>query len=292
MNKKILFILGTAHCGSTLLSLILDSSDQCFTVGELSNLPTIYKREQSLTENHSFWHSHFSEIEKKQLALGCSNVRLSPMIPLKIEKLVREIFNDPIFRPYSLIQAKTSADVIVDSTKTIYWISSMLSLKELKQEYDVYLLHLVRDGRAVLNSYLRKRKRMTVEEFSHLWLQRVKNNEQFFHNFTQGQKMRLAYEELATNPQETTQKVCDFLGIEFKADMINYWSYEHHILSGNQGTKSLIDKYQITSQNNELNKKDLSIKLDSTWKKDLTPTHLQQFYDIVGEQNKLYEWNY
>jgi hypothetical protein len=291
MKKKILFILGTAHCGSTLLSLILDSSEQCFTVGELSNLPTIYQKKQSSTQNHDFWHSQFSEIEKNKLILGLSNARISPMIPLKLEKLIREMFNDDIFRPYSIIQSKTSAEIIVDSTKTIYWISNMLQLKELKQEYDLYLLHLVRDGRAVLNSYLRKRKRMTVEQFSNLWLQRVRNNEQFFQDFHRGKKIQLAYEELATNPDDTMQKVCEFLGVKFVPDMIDYWKYEHYILSGNQGTKSLVETYKNSSQSSQKNQQDLSIKLDLSWKTDLTEERLAQFYSLIGDKNKPYEWN-
>jgi hypothetical protein len=291
MKKKILFILGTAHCGSTLLSLILDSSEQCFTVGELSNLPTIYKKEQSSTQNHDFWHSQFSETEKNKLILGLSNARISPMIPLKIEKSIREMFNDKIFRPYSLIQSKTSAEIIVDSTKTIYWISNMLQLKELKQEYDVFLLHLVRDGRAVLNSYLRKRKKMTVEQFSNLWLQRVRDNEQFFQNFNRGKKIQLAYEELATNPYSTTQKVCDFLNIKFVPDLINYWKYEHYMLSGNRGTKSLVETYKSSSQSSPKNQQDLSIKLDLSWKSDLTEERLAQFYSMIGDKNEPYEWN-
>jgi hypothetical protein len=291
MKKKILFILGTAHCGSTLLSLILDSSEQCFTVGELSNLPTIYQKKQSSTQNYNFWHSQFSETEKNKLILGLSNARISPMIPLKLEKLFREIFNDDIFRPYSIIQSKTSAEVIVDSTKTIYWISNMLQLKELKQEYDLYLLHLVRDGRAVLNSYLRKRKRMTVEQFSDLWLQRVRNNEQFFQDFNRGKKIQLAYEELATNPNDTIQKVCEFLDIKFVPDMIDYWKYEHYILSGNRGTKSLVETYKNSSQSSQKNPQDLSIKLDLSWKTDLIEERLAQFYSIIGNKNKPYEWN-
>lgn len=291
MKKKVLFILGTAHCGSTLLSLILDSSPQCFTVGELSNLPTIYseysKEKIASQELLNFWYFKFNREERRQLTLGLSNKRISAAIPLKVEKLVREIVSDPIFRPYSIIASKTSADILIDSTKTIYWISSMLRLKELKQEFDVYLLHLVRDGRAVLNSYLRKRKRMTLEEISNLWVQRVNNNEEFYHNFSQGNKIQIAYENLATKPQKTTQKICDFLDTEFIPEMLDYWQHEHYMISGNQGTKSLIKKYQKDSCKSQ----DISIKLDLSWQTELTEDALKNFYTIIGDRNQPYEWN-
>jgi hypothetical protein len=291
MKKKILFILGTAHSGSTLLSLILDSSSQCLTVGELSNLPRLYKNNIPISQTScNFWNSKFSKDELHKLSLGLSNTRISPWIPLLVEKFFREFINDDIFRPYSIIASKTSADIIIDSTKTTYWISKMLSLKELKKEFDVYLLHLVRDGRGVLNSYLKKRNQMTVEDISQLWLKRVTNNELFFRNFSRGNKIQLAYEELTTNPQKIVKQLCDFLGIDFTPEMINYWKYEHHMISGNRGTQSLISKYQNQLEESPKSP-DLSIKLDLSWQTMLTEDDLKKFYAIVGDKNKPYEWN-
>ena len=294
MKKKVLFILGTAHCGSTLLSLILDSSPQCLTVGELSNLPRLYNNARLISQSqgdNNFWNCQFNEEELHKLTLGLSNKRILSYIPLKLEKFVREMIKDEIFRPYSLIASKTPADIIVDSTKTIYWISSMLRLQELKKEFDVYLLHLVRDGRAVINSYLRKRKRMTVEQVSNLWLERVTNNEKFFRDFSQGKKMKLAYEELATKPEETMQQVCNFLDIRFVPGMLNYWEYNHHIISGNKGTKSLVQKYKNRAQQNDRSQ-DLSIKLDLSWQTELASDTLRKFYEIIGDKNQAYEWNH
>lgn len=291
MRKKILFILGTAHCGSTLLSLILDSSPQCFAVGELSNLPRLYKNSKLFSQdNCNFWNSKFSEDELNKLALVLSNARIFPRIPLMVEKFFRELFKDDLFRPYSIIASKSSAEVIIDSTKTIYWISSMLRLQELKQEFDIYLLHLVRDGRAVLNSYLKRRNNRTVEETSKLWLKRVTDNEKFFKDFSRGNKIQLAYEELATKPQETTRHICNFLDIDFIPEMINYWKYEHHFISGNRGTKSLVKKYQNQSQATDKTQ-NLSIKLDLSWRTSLTEDTIKKFYDIIGDKNKPYEWN-
>ncbi|MDJ0533837.1 MAG: sulfotransferase [Xenococcaceae cyanobacterium MO_207.B15] len=291
MKKKILFILGTAHCGSTLLSLILDSSPQCFTVGELSNLPRLYKSNKAISQNDcNFWNTKFSEDELNKLTLGLSNARISPGIPLMVEKFFRELVKDDIFRPYSIIASKSSADVIIDSTKTIYWISSMLRLQELKREFDIYLLHLVRDGRAILNSYLKRRNNKSIEDISKLWLKRVTNNEKFFKDFSRGNKIQLAYEKLATKPEETTKHLCDFLGIEFIPEMINYWEYEHHIISGNRGTKSLIKKSQSQPEASHKSQ-DLSIKLDLSWQTLLTEETIQKFYAIIGDKNKPYEWN-
>ncbi|NES76455.1 MULTISPECIES: sulfotransferase [unclassified Okeania] len=286
MKKKVLFILGTAYCGSTLLSLILDSHPQCFTVGELSNLPDFNKKGKL----DDFWSHQFSEKELHNLSLGLSNARISPAIPLKVEKFFREIVNDHIFRPYSIIASKTPADIIVDSTKTIYWISSMLRLKELKKEFDIYLLHLVRDGRAVLNSYLKKRRNMTVKEISYLWLERVTNNEVFFDNFYKN-KILVRYEMLVTQLPATVQQVCDFLGIEFRPEMLDYWKYEHNIISGNTGTRTSMNKYKNSLEEKQ-NSTNSLIKLDTSWLTEMTEDTIREFYAIVGNKNSPYEWDY
>jgi hypothetical protein len=287
MKKKVLFILGTAHCGSTLLSLILDSHPQCFTVGELSNFPTLNKTGKL----DNFWNHQFSQKELHNLSLGLSNARISPAIPLKVEKFFREIVNDDIFRPYSIIASKTPADIIVDSTKVIYWISSMLQLKELKKKFDIYLLHLVRDGRAVLNSYLKQRRDMTVKEFADLWLKRVTNNEVFFEKFYTKNKILVRYEKLVTQPLATTQQICDFLGIEFQPEILEYWKYEHHIISGNRRTRASMNKHKKTKEKKQNLIKSL-IKLDSSWLTKVTENTIGEFYAIIGDKNKSYEWDY
>ncbi len=292
MKNKILFILGTPLCGSTLLSLMLDSHPQCFAVGELSNLPRLYQTQKRISiceDEYNFWDRQFSQKELQNLSLGLANVRINPAIPLKVEKFFREIVNDEIFRPYSVIATKASANVLIDSTKTVYWISEMLQRKEIKKEFDVYLLHLVRDGRAVLNSYIRRRNK-SVEYLSNFWLQRVTNNEIFFENFSLGHKMLLRYEQLATTPQETMQQVCNFLGIEFSMEMIPYWKYPHHIISGNSKTNSLSKKYKNPKEESQ-NSHDFSIKINLNWRTQLKEDTLREFYAIVGDKNKSYEWN-
>ncbi|MDY7008786.1 MAG: sulfotransferase [Cyanobacteriota bacterium] len=294
MKNKILFVLGTPACGSTLLSLMLDSHPQCFTVGELSNLPRLYqnkKRICSICEDRcNFWDRQFSQKELQKLSRGLANVRISPAIPLKVDKFFREIVNDEIFRPYSVIAAKTPANILVDSTKTIYWISEMLQRKEIQKEFDIYLLHLVRDGRAVLNSYIRKRRNKNIEYLSNFWLNRVTNNEIFFEKFSLGHKMLLRYEELATMPQEKLQEICNFLGIEYSMEMIPYWKYEHHIISGNSKTNSLANKYRNRKEDSQ-NLNDFSVKINLNWRQKLREDTIQEFYAIIGDRNKPYEWN-
>jgi len=296
MKKKIVFILGTAHCGSTLLSLVLGSHPRCFNLGEISNLPRLYKNNKPICSicepgKCSFWDEKFNTEELDTISAAFSNARTNKYIPLRIEKIYRELRDDDLFKPYSLIASKTDADVIIDSTKTLYWIENELKLKELNSSaFEPYILYLVRDGRAVLNSYLKRDKSLTVEKFSALWKKRVEANEIFFAQFSPEKKIKLAYESFANSPEKTIERICQFLNINYTPKILEYWKYDHHLLSGNKGTKSLIQKYQ--NSNFQDMTKEFKIKLDLKWKSELAPEQLTDFYSLVGEINKQYEWNY
>lgn len=294
MKKKVLFILGTAHCGSTLLALILDSHPDCFTVGEISNFPQLHKSGKSICSickgTCNFWDEKFSKQELNKLSLGFSNTRLNPLIPLKVERLLREAVKDTVFHPYSTIAAKTSAQVIVDSTKVAQWIDAESQLPEFKQDLDAYLIHLVRDGRAIMHSYFKRERNasMTVKDFSNMWLKRIAQNEALYEKFPADRRLKVAYEDLATHPEETVKQVCNFLNIPFKPDILKFWAFEHHIISGNSGTRSMIDKYHNQAEANQ-DSGELAIRLDQQWKKKLKPESLEEFYTLIGDRNKPYE---
>ncbi|KKI99328.1 sulfotransferase family protein [Prochlorothrix hollandica] len=255
-QQTVVFILGTAHSGSTLLSLILGSHPQAFAVGELSNLPDFFDQGRSICDicesNCDFWQGRFSRQELQRLTACLWNQRLHPAIPLSVERQVRSFLGrDQIFRPYSQIFAKLPGDprLIVDSTKTLYWIRQQLKLPEFKAPWgrstlQPKLLHLVRDGRAVLASTLRRQPQTSVASFSRKWLQRIQESEAFFAGFPVADRYCLRYEDLATDPQATLQHLGQFLGLTMTEDQLRYWENDHHFISGNTGTRSLIMKYR------------------------------------------------
>jgi hypothetical protein len=81
--------------------------------------------------------------------------------------------------------------------------------------------------------------------------------------------------------------------------MIDYWKYDHHDISGNNGTYSLIRRYKgqeienrVKQVNGDYYKNvDISINLDLRWQKELSPEKLEIFERIAGEFNKPFEWN-
>ncbi|MEB3831781.1 sulfotransferase family protein [Phormidium sp. CCY1219] len=305
MKKKVVFILGIGRSGSTLLNYILGSHPDCFDLNEISKLPQFYRHRHRhrdfWEETGKFWEEKFTPEELKMLVAGLSNRRITPYIPLKVERFLREISGtDRIFNSYSLIFSKLDATVLIDSSKYVDWVSKKLQSKEFRSgQIDGYLIHLIRDGRAVLNSYLRWDKNMTVEKFSHRWSRLMKEDENLFNQFPSERKMMVRYEELASEPKATTEKICQMLDLEFQPEMLEYWKHEHFGIEGNFGTRSLIAKYKSQKSDSKVEevhgdyyqKQGFQIKLDLRWKNELDPEKIEEFYRLTQGENKQYEWD-
>lgn len=303
--------MGTAHCGSTLLTLVLGGHSDCRALGEVSNIPDFYRHQKPMCSvcqgDCSFWSQTFSDQEMQTLSKGFAEQRLHKHIPLKLEKAVRGfIRTDQVFNPYSLIASKVRETVLIDSTKTVYWIEKKLAAREFTSgKLDARLIHLIRDGRAVMNSYSRRRHYQGLsaeqfgEQFGELWMNRINNENRFFDAFS-GKKLRLRYEAFATQPEDTLQQLCNWLSLDSQPEIMNYWQHEHHTVSGNTGTHALIKKYQeaehektsLAAQakaHDEAQKK-FRISLDQRWRTKLSDEQIAAFYKRTNGLNRSYEW--
>lgn len=303
MKKKVVFIMGIGRSGSTLIDLMIGSHPDAFSLGEISKLPKIVKKGKikfCVREDSTFWQDNFTESELIELAAGLSNQRINKYIPLKVERLVRKILRrDTILNSYTTLFEKIEKEILVDSSKYITWIENKLKAREFRAGLiEAYLIHMIRDGRAVANSYLRVFPKLTISEFSQRWVSQIQEQKSFYDKFPGDKKMVVRYEELATNPQAVLERVCQLLAIEFTPEMIEYWRHDHHHIVGSRGTNALILKYrgQQLSQGvqkvhgNYYQDTDLAIKFDLRWKKEFAAEKLEVFNKIAGELNKPYEW--
>ncbi|MGF1521085.1 MAG: sulfotransferase [Leptolyngbyaceae cyanobacterium] len=300
---KVVFILGIGRSGSTMLDLMLGSHSQGFSLGEISKLPQLYRRKPTpaaFCPDSSFWPAHFSDADAKQLAQGFSGRRLHPAIPLKLERGFRELIGqDEIFRPYTLLMERIQKSLLIDSSKYPNWVTRQLEAREFRQgPLKSYVIHAVRDGRAVLNSYLRAYPEMTAESISKRWLSNLEACEQLYDTLPTDRRLQVQYEALATAPTDVMRKVCAFLGVPFEPEMLEYWQHDHHYIAGSRSARALIARYRnqpVPSNTQEVhgeyyNKMDLKIKLDQRWQNELDAEKLETFYGIVGDRNRPFEW--
>ncbi|WP_008314336.1 sulfotransferase [Leptolyngbya sp. PCC 6406] len=303
--KKVAFIVSSGHSGSSLLALILGSNPACFSAGELVGLPNRYRKSKPLdcvNMTSDFWENTFGIEGIERLAAVLGDTRINPYIPLRFEKKLRSfIGKNEIFNPYSYMFSKLSMkDVFVDSSKSRHWVQKRLDAQEFKSgKLQGKLIHLVRDGRAVINSFLRKYGHWGMEKAAHDWVRKTQDRLKFFDSFDSGSKIQIRYEELASDPHRVTQELCEFLDMSFMPSMLEYWKHDHHDISGNDGTYTLIRRYRgdistggsKADQDSYYAKTDIAIKLDLRWQRELSAEQLSVFEEIAGEVNQPFAWN-
>jgi hypothetical protein len=169
---KVIYIAGWGRSGSTILSNILGNIDGFFGTGELR-----YVWERNLIENwHCGCHLPFDQCEFWKNVFndaygGMGDVDAHFMMRnnyrLRTRHLPQMLFGtgDSRFKPelsdylnhleklYRSIQRVSQCNVIVDSSK----FPSYLYVLHLIRTIDLYIIHLVRDPRAVAFSWQRKK---------------------------------------------------------------------------------------------------------------------------------------
>lgn len=275
INKGVCFIGGTGHSGSTMLGLILGSHPKVFYAGE--GAKTLYL------------HTPYKDLRKRVCKL------CGPDCP---------IWGDFHIAPspdlYEQLSQRTGAELIVDSTKKLEWITS--HVKELeKTSATPFFIFLQRDGRAVINSRVRKYPDRDPEEQISHWLAQIETTRAFFDSFPHP-KAIVRYEELALDPESVSRKLCRLLGLEWTASMIRFYEHDHHPLGGNNGTQSIVARHQNPNPDRSFAKvgqrsrtyyeeHGSEIRLDLRWRKELSHEVLAIFEDIAGEVNAPMRWD-
>jgi len=284
-KTKVIFIMSTDHSGSTLLDLILGCHPDVFSLGELAWLN--YEMTGTCGICHGtceYWHEKASQRVLRRYFLGGRKIRKT------IRKLSR--FHRSI---YSYLAEWFGYSTFVDSSKQPQWIRSQLEYTRHWKGMTPYLVYLTRDGRAVINSYLRKYPERGVERVTDQWKKRIGASNDLYEQFD-GIKSKIAYEAIASQPDAAIRKLCQFLDISYIPDMLNYWNHDHHIVTGNAGTRSLIKQRKERGEGpvvkpgkwhgDYYDKMGQTIKLDLRWKRELELKHLAYFENHAGKLNE------
>jgi len=267
-NKKVCLISGAPHSGSTLLGLILGSHSICFYAGEANKV-------KFLNTNNP---------KKDSTCKMCGRNCL----------VWSEFHLDSSNDLYEQLSEITKKPFIIDSTKKPSWIQKQIG-NLANKEVDVYLIYLFRDGRAVINSRLRKYKDSDPIKVIDRWGNHLKQTNRIFKEFS-GKKIKIHYKDLAVNPEQVTKTILNLFEIDYEPSMLDFYQHDHHPLGGNTGTQSLIVKAQkgrqvcspieLTERNKYYYKNHpLQIKYDQRWKEELDPHVLNLFNKKVGAFN-------
>lgn len=291
-RKQVVFILGTGYCGSTLVELVLGSHAKVFALGEISHLAYKFNNKKidkfcRICEGEcSFWDKKANKLIRDAYLLQPQN------------SLMRRLFNSPIKsllnrhrNIYHYLFEWSNSDILIDSSKSIWWTKMQLKYNYHWRKMKPILIFVVRDGRAVVNSNLRKDRTKSIEQVTQTWVQQMRTLQDFYNSF-QYSKATVQYEAFATSPASVVKDLCKLLKINFTDTMLEYWKHEHHVVSGNPGTRSLILQHNglKSRTKDEFYAHDPSIRLDLRWKQELSTENLAYFQHYAGDFNKQFEW--
>ncbi len=268
---KSAIICGAGHSGSTLLGLILGSHPSCFYCGEAAKVRYLGDRDKP---------------ERKRVCKLCgegcrlwSGFRWRPGTPL-----------------YDQVARAAGRPVVIDSSKNVAWIRERLS--ELAQP--PLLIFLERDGRAVINSRIRKYPERPVERLIRDWREQIERTRELYDGH-RGRRCRLRYEQLASDPEPAVRRLCELLELDFEPAMLAFERHEHHPLGGNNGAQYLVARARLEDpaaafvtllpRNHDYYAgHGDGIHLDLRWRDELAPQHRSLFERLAGEVGRDMRW--
>lgn len=272
LNRLGVAICGAGHSGSTLLGLVLGSHSRCFYAGEAK---------KTLFLNDS------TKPLRKRVCKLCG-----PGCPIWSRFDV-----PPSPDVYEQISRLTGRSIVVDSTKKVDWIRARareLAAAGVEQRR----VFIARDGRAVVNSRLRKYPDRTPRQIVDAWVEQIRSTEALLAE-RPGSGLRIRYEELATEPDRVVRDVCTFLGLEFEPSMLRYERMEHHPLGGNTGTQSVVARAsEVDGSLSRVPARSRAyygalgggFRLDLRWKTELPAEVLRVFEQRAAVVNGPFRW--
>lgn len=247
-KTKVLYIVGPTRSGSTIFSNILNEVEGFFNAGELIEYwnrglkwPCSCGTD---TRNCVIWQNvirkvKFSDADYARIGQTIEAAGHSLRVPkymLSKRRQPREEENWPemlsaLESLYKAVQSVTDCEVLIDASKN----PGYAFLLSLVPGIDLYLVHLIRDPRAVAYSWLQKKQNLwttNVLQTSLVWLLRNQIAEMMGRQ--NGSKyIKLNYEYFVSKPRQAIDNVFAFLSVEGKKSPVGRDGYAR--IGGNHG---------------------------------------------------------
>jgi len=271
----IIYITGSGHCGSTLLDIILDSHSKIFGVGELEN----FNKETLCAcgkkpSRCSFWGDILKKVDFENLKIRRRKIdfilnkdkyyikKTSRRESLK--DLIDWLKNNELI--YREILEKSRAEIIVDSSKNPDRAELLAKNRSIK----LVILHLVRDGRAVAWSYIKKYHKASP----YMWKWFASNiKAEILRRRNNSKYIFVRYKDLVINPERVIKKILHQVDLEYESKMLHFRHFTHHEVGGNRMRLSGSEE----------------IKEDVNWKQKMPKRYKIMFNLLFGWLNLIYK---
>lgn len=243
---RILYILGAGHCGSTLLSLMLNRHGDMISVSEIGNLnqsqPAVANGERY--DSSPFW-MRVAEHYASKSGVVFWDVAFLPPVGDRTTCLKEwQRTNEKALESISIAAGK---DIIVDASKNAKRLAALAQMDCLS----IWVIYLVRDARAIVHAYDRKYKGM---ERGVRILRRLNASVRVLETgIPKNRWLVVRYEDLTTDVEKELARICRFIGVEFEPRMLAPDVDDFVGIGGNRMAKQPVR----------------AITLDDAWKTDM-----------------------
>ena len=297
----LVYIASPSYSGSTLLTFLLNAHPAIATVGELKwgaiDLETYRCSCGSLLRECAFW----AEMERRVRARGLPFDLNRPATDFRCrdhalaDRIVRARLRGPVFerlrdaavrwmRPtreaWDTIRRLNRAmmEIAMDLQGGRMFLDGSKDPVRLKYlldtgDYNVRVIQLLRDGRAVVNSAM-KNQSMSPELAACEWVRTHEQIERLAERIGRDRVLVMRYEDLCQDVAGELARVWNFLGVPAADAPADYRAAEHHILGNRM-------RLQDTGE----------IKLDEKWRSSLDPGALETFYRVGAGPNRRYGYD-
>lgn len=237
MAQKVLYIAGAGRSGSTIFGNVLGQLDGFAAFGELYNFPLRFLEPRHcgcgvLLPECPFWRNVLSacfdgdlnarleEWRAQRDLVARARHTLAWRLPLTRRWLLRQsaAYRATLARFYHAVAQVAEARVVVDTSKAAGYAQALAWTPGI----DLYIVHLVRDPRAVAYSWARKKPKETpagpvaIASTSPLrgalkWLAHNLATEAY-RNASAPRYLRVRYEDFVRDPRSVISQVLDAVG--------------------------------------------------------------------------------
>jgi hypothetical protein len=233
---KVLYIAGYARCGSTVLSTVLGNHPEMVSLGEVSYLYEDWTNPNRICSCEArypdceYWNGVVpggsSEAATGRMVRAVERASFLPRLWLgRLSDTTREEYRTAQQRVFGHALARSGAAIVVDSSKSArFTVGRSLALKQLAG-YDVYFIHLVRDGWATLHSRVVTGSNWALEGHAREprlptlravlgWVWSNCYASMMRRAFGTERYMLLRYEDFLSDPAASLRTIGDFVGVD------------------------------------------------------------------------------
>lgn len=267
----LVYILGSGHNGSTLLDMILNGNSRVFSLGEISMLSQYRKGKGKEFLSNPFWQDvdNLLKVNYKKSLFEVNLGHPSSWAEMdKWDKKSADRFALENKSLFSCVAEKSGKDILVDNSKN----AKRLYLLNKTGAFKVKVIHVLRDGRGVLNSFIRLYGERGSRMGIYYWKMRNLDAKRIRRFFNEKDWLQIKYEDFCKSPESSVKKICIFIGAKYEFAMLDYKKHPYFGICRNKNILSGPEK----------------IVLDEKWKQELSWLNKAKFMLLHSWLNKYY----